>query len=130
MNQLARNRILSSSLVSVVSFILLYAGVRFLLDDQISFNNILAYAGFSLLIGVIASMLYLFRPKISLSIFLAGLLAGFVSMYRAFLADQSGWGDLAGLISLFFFVLLGLITGLIVQLAYYLYKKFAQERIL
>lgn len=126
MNQLTRSRILSSSLVSVVSFILLYAGVRFLLDHQISFNNILAYAGFSLLTGVTASMLYLFRPKISLSIYLAGLLAGFVSMYRSFLADQSGWGDLAGLISLFFFVVLGLITGLIVQLAYYLYKKFAQ----
>ncbi|QOX62703.1 hypothetical protein FRZ06_04745 [Anoxybacterium hadale] len=126
MNKLTRNRVLSSSLVSVVSFILLYAGVRFVLDHQISFNNILAYAGFSLLIGVIASMLYLFRPKLSLSIFLAGLLVGFVSMYRAFLADGSGWGDLAGLISLFFFVILGLITGLIVQLAYHLYEKFVK----
>ncbi|MDF2653939.1 MAG: hypothetical protein K0R19_413 [Bacillota bacterium] len=128
MSKETRNRTLSLIAVSILSFLLLYIGVRFTLDHRISLNNILAYAGFSLLVGVISSMLYLFRPKISFGFFLAGLLVGFISMYRAFLADQSGWGDLAGLISLFFWVILGLITGLIVQLAYYLYEKFIYRR--
>lgn len=123
MNKETRNRMVSFIAVAILSFILLYSGVRFILDQQISLNNILAYVGFSLLMGVVASLLYLFKPKISFFIFIAGLLVGFISMYRSFLSNNIGWGDLAGVISLFFWVLLGLITGLLVQLSYYFYEK-------
>ena len=123
MNKETRNRMVSFIAVAILSFILLYSGVRFILDQQISLNNILAYVGFSLLMGVVASLLYLFKPKISFFIFIAGLLVGFISMYRSFLSNNIGWGDLTGVISLFFWVLLGLITGLLVQLSYYFYEK-------
>lgn len=109
--------------VSVISFILLIAGVIQVLDSELNVKNLAAYLGFSLAVGLIALLLVRFGFKIALISFLAGLIIGFIEMYRLFFNDSSGWGDLAGLISLFMWVFMGIGLGVFAQLGAYSWRK-------
>jgi hypothetical protein len=40
------------------------------------------------------------------------------------MSNLSGWGDLAGILNLMMFTILGFGVGLLIELAYYLYKRF------
>ncbi|OGO79140.1 MAG: hypothetical protein A2Y23_06210 [Clostridiales bacterium GWB2_37_7] len=108
----------------ILSFIMLFIGIKVIAASQVSIENVLAYIVFSLLVGGVASALIFFRLKIAFLSYIAGLLLGFVLMYRTFLYDMSGWGDLIGVISLLIWTIIGLGTGLLVQLAFYLFKKY------
>ena len=110
-------------LVSIISFILLIIGVSQVLGSKLSIKNLAAYLGFSLAAGLIALLLVRFGFKIALIFFLAGLIIGFIEMYRLFFNDSSGWGDLAGLISLFMWVFMGIGVGVFAQLGAYYWKK-------
>lgn len=74
--------------------------------------------------GVIASIFHYFRLFIAFWLFIAGVLVGFADMFRVFLVNDFGWNDLAGLMSFFSYVVIGFFAGLIIQVIYYLYRKY------
>lgn len=110
-------------IITILSFVLLYIGIRFVLGNELIFRNLTAFLGFSVVSGLIASMLIFFRFKVTFVLFGIGLIVGFFDMYRAFVSDLSGWGDLIGIMSLFMWSITGLVIGLLIQFGYYLYKK-------
>ena len=114
-------------IVAVLSFIMLFVGIRVILDSAVSIENIMAYIVFSALLGIVASALIFFRFKIAFLTLIIGLLSGFFVMYKTFLYDVSGWGDLIGIVSLLMCTLIGLVAGMLVQLIYYLYNRFKKR---
>ncbi|WNS76100.1 hypothetical protein RRV45_03555 [Bacillus sp. DTU_2020_1000418_1_SI_GHA_SEK_038] len=110
-------------LVSFISFILLITAVGKVLDSELNIKNLAAFIGFSLAVGLIALLLVRFGFKVALIFFLVGLIIGFIEMYRLFFSDSSGWGDLAGLISLFMWVFMGIGLGVFAQLGAYYWRK-------
>jgi len=115
-------------LVTVLSFSLLFLGIRFILGNQITMQNVIAYLVVSLIFGATTSTLYLLQLKIACIALLAGLLVGFFDMYRIFLTDLDGWGDLVGLISLFTWMAIGLCIGAVGQFGLFVYKKISTHR--
>lgn len=113
--------------VFVISAILMFVGMKFLADIEPGFENYIAYIIFSLIVGGLAAILNHFRLKIAMVLYMAGLLIGFFLMYRAFLYDMSGWGDLIGVMSMLIWTISGLIAGLLAQLTYYIYKKIKKK---
>ena len=109
--------------VTIISFLMLLIGVKVILGNELIARNILAFMGFSVLTGMIALLLVYFRFKLSAVLFIVGLVIGFFEMYRAFLSDMSGWGDLIGIMSLFMWSITGLGVGILVQFGRYLYRK-------
>lgn len=110
--------------IMVLSFIALFSGVRFVLNRGIQPYNIIAYLILSLILGAISSALYLFKLKIINAFYLLGVFIGFLEMYRAFLSNLSGWEDLAGFMSLFLWMGVGLTVGALGQIGRYFYVKF------
>jgi hypothetical protein len=111
--------------ITVLSFILFAVGMNVYSAVGLSGGNYLAYLVFSLIVGAVAAALLYFRLKIAFVSFAAGLILGFILMFNAFLlSNLSGWGDLAGVLNLMMFTILGLGLGLLIQIVYYLYKKF------
>lgn len=118
-----KNYIKFGLITAIISFLLLIVGINLVIGNEISTRNILVYIGFSFIAGIITFLLAIFRTKIAFYSFLIGLFIGFFEMYRAFLSEMTGWGDLIGIISLFLWTGVGLIAGLIFQLAHYLIIK-------
>jgi len=127
MNEKNRKLFINFILVAIVSFALLYIGVRIVLDNPITMQNILAYLGFSMFLGLVSSALSRMKPGIAYLVFILGILVGYIAMYRAFFSNLSGWEELSGLMSLFIWILIGLGVGLLAQFGYYLYNKFKKE---
>ncbi|KUO63789.1 MAG: hypothetical protein APF84_09215 [Gracilibacter sp. BRH_c7a] len=111
-------------IVMVISFCMLLVGVKIVLGNELIVRNIVAFLVFSVVTGIIALLLVYFRLNLSLIFFIAGLTIGFFEMYRAFLSDMSGWGDLIGIMSLFMWSITGLGIGILIQFGRYLYTKF------
>jgi len=124
MDEKNRKLWLNLTIVTIAVFVSVYIGLRFVSGNQMSAQNILALLGFSLILGFVSSILYLLDFRPAYYIFSLGLLIGLIQMYRTFFMDLDGWEDLSGLAYLFTSVLIGLGAGLIVQLCFYLYKKF------
>lgn len=108
----------------MLSFIMLFTGIKAILGSQITLKNIIAYVIFSALVGIVAAVLVFTRLKIALISYVLGLILGFIQMYKAFFNGMSGWGDLIGLISLFTWIIIGLCLGLLIQLGYFLFKRY------
>ncbi len=119
-----KNYLKAGFIVSFLSFILLFVGIKFILGNEIVTKNIIAFASFSILAGIITLLLMLFEFKIVYTSFIIGLVVGFLLMYRAFLQDIPGWKDLIGLISMFAFTIISLVIGTLTQLGYHLFKKY------
>lgn len=109
--------------VAILSFALLFFGVKYLLGNPVTIQNIAAYIILSLIFGAISSTLYFLKLKIMSSVFALGLLVGFIEMYRAFLESRSGWEDLVGLLSLFTWMAIGLCAGTLLQIIFHFYCK-------
>ncbi|HYE10729.1 MAG TPA: hypothetical protein VEF53_11170, partial [Patescibacteria group bacterium] len=105
-----------------------FIGVRFIADKTIYTQNILGYTVFSMVLGMISTVLYLMKPKIAYLIFNLGIVVGYIVMYVTFMSDMDGWEDLSGLLSLFIWILIGLGVGLLIQLGYFLYKKMKKAK--
>lgn len=108
---------------AVLSFCAFFFGVKFAAENTVLAGNIVAYLVFSLIFGAVASALYLLRLKFAVVSFLAGLALGFGMMIRAFLSEMSGWEDLAGIMSLFIWMVAGLCIGLFIELGRWLYLR-------
>jgi hypothetical protein len=67
--------------------------------------------------------LYYFKLNIAVVLFSLGIVIGSIEMYRNFFNDMNGWGDLAGLMSFLAWIIIGLSSGLVVQLIAHLYNK-------
>lgn len=111
-------------IVAITSFILLFVAVKGVLGNQPDTRNILAYIVFSLINGVVISVLVYLRYRIIYVFFTIGLAIGFIELYRTFLKDMAGWGDLIGILSLFMWVITGLFVGIVIQLITIIYKKY------
>lgn len=109
--------------VAAVSFILLYGGVAFVAKRTVELQNIPVYLITAAIFGALAGGLTLFRSKWGSIWYLVGLGCGFIEMYRQFLSRDTGWNDLAGIMSLFVFAGIGLIAGLAVNLIQSLLKR-------
>jgi len=124
MKQDNKNRVLTVGLiVSIISFLVLYVGVKVVLSNEIIMTNIIAYIILSLILGGITSILYYFKLNIAVMLFSLGIVIGSFEMYRKFIDGMDGWGDLAGLMSFLAWIIIGLSSGLVVQLIVHLYKK-------
>jgi hypothetical protein len=111
-------------IVGVMSFVLMYTGIKIINSTGITTQNIAYYVLFSLILGGISAIFHFYRLKYALIFFLAGIVIGYFEMFRRFMDDLDGWGDLAGLLSLFMFIAAGLIAGIIVQIVHHFYKKY------
>ena len=120
MKQNDKRYLLFGFIIAAITFILIFVGVKFVLSNPINLNVIIAYIVLSLIFGGISSALYYFKLKAVYKIFCIGIAVGFFDMYRIFIDGVDGWGDLAGLLSLFAWVLLGFVAGLTVQLIIYI----------
>ena len=110
-----------------VSMFLLILGVRYVLGQDLVIMNLLAFAAFSIVIGVLAGSMLLYKLQKAFFIFSIGLLIGFFEMYRSFITGPEELGDLAGILSLFIFTAFGFVIGLIVEAIYYLLRKNEQK---
>lgn len=112
--------------ISILAFVLLIIGVMMVLGNEVTIQNISAFVGFAIIVGVITAVLFKFQLKIAGTMLLLGLGLGYFEMYRAFIAGMDGWGDLIGIISLFMWAIVGLVLGLVLQIGVYLYRRYKQ----
>jgi len=115
-------------MVTTISFLFFFLGIKFILGSQITVQNVMAYIVVSFIFGAISSCLYLLKLKIACATLIERIIVGFFEMYRMFFNDLNGWGDLVGLMSLFTWMVIGLCAGTIGQFGYFLYKKFRTNK--
>ncbi len=119
---------ITTLIVTVLSFVLLWMGVKFMLGQTANTQNLLAYALLSLVFGGVSGAFYSLDMKAAFTIFVAGLLIGYFFMFWQFIAGLDGWGDLTGLLYLFMCAGFGLVAGLLVQLIWYLIRRTRKRR--
>lgn len=107
----------------VLTFVLFYIGVALILQNPLVLENYLAFALFSLLVGVISACFVFFNLSVGFVIFALGYVIGFGSMFWAFNEGMTGWGDLIGLIQMMFILGIGLATAIIVEIILLIIKK-------
>lgn len=110
-----------------ISMFLLILGVKYVLGQDLVIMNLLAFAAFSIVIGLLAGAMLFYKLRKAFYIFTIGLLIGFIEMYRSFFAGPEEFGDLAGILSLFIFTAFGFVIGLIVEAIFYLLRKNEQK---
>ncbi len=110
-------------IIAVMSFVLIYTGMMAVSGRDIS-DNILPYAVVSIALGLVMAVFHHYKFKYAFYILLTGTIVGFFEMFRNFMSDLNGWEELAGIISLMFWVAAGFFVGIIVQVLSYLYKKY------
>ncbi|TQR13305.1 hypothetical protein [Psychrobacillus soli] len=115
------NRIVG--IMIVLSMFLLILGVKYVLGQDLVIMNFVAFAAFSVAVGVIAGALLMYKLHKGFYIFAIGLAIGFIELFRSFLVGTEEFGDLVGILSLFIFTSFGLVIGLIVEGILYLMKK-------
>lgn len=114
-------------IVTAISFVLMYTGIRFINNAELITQNIVNYVLFSLVLGIISAVFHYYKLKYALIFFIAGIAIGYFEMFRRFMDNLDGWGDLAGILSLFMFISAGLIAGIIVQIVHHFYKKYKKS---
>jgi hypothetical protein len=111
-------------IMAIITFVLVFIGVKVVLGNAVTIQNVVFYIVFSGLVGGLTATMVFFKLKASFILFLTGLLIGFFEMYRAFFNRMTGWGDLIGIISLLIWGIIGLGVGIVIQFIIYAYKKF------
>lgn len=109
--------------VAIASFIIFFVGVKAVLGNEVTIKNIMAFIGFSVVVGIVAAGLVFFNFKITFVALMSGVILGFFEMYKAFLNDKSGFADVIGIFSLFVMIIISLSVGMLVQFIYYLRKR-------
>ena len=114
---------LAALIVFVISFGLIWLGVRMVLQQSLDFQSLFAYVLMALTFGGLAGAFYALNLKAALTLFGTGLIIGFFAMYWHFIAGMDGWGDLSGIFSLFIYSGIGLAAGLLTQLVWHIIKR-------
>ncbi|WP_342505547.1 hypothetical protein [Sporosarcina sp. FSL K6-2383] len=107
----------------LTSFVLLILGVRTVLGQELEWKNYLAFAIFGLIVGTFSSLLLFYKLKIAFRIFIIAVALGFIELFRNFLMNTDGFGDLAGILSLFIITSFGLGIAFMVQAVVILTRK-------
>ncbi|WP_203247173.1 hypothetical protein [Sporosarcina beigongshangi] len=107
----------------LTSFVLLILGVRTVLGQELEWRNYLAFAIFGLIVGVFSTLLLFYKLNIAFRIFIIAVAIGFVELFRNFLMNKDGFGDLAGILSLFIITSFGLGIAFMVQAVVILTRK-------
>jgi hypothetical protein len=129
MDKKNRNMLINFFVAAIVSFLLVFLGLKVISGSLLSIQNAFLLLGFCILLGIVSSLLYFLNLKSAYYIFSAGLVIGFIEMYRTFFKDLNGWEDLSALASLFTWILIGLFSGLTIQFIQYLYSKFGRKSV-
>lgn len=115
------------ALVSLASFLAFFIGVRYVLNSSVTIQNIIFYLVAGVIFGAICAALYLLRLKIAAATFVAGIAFGFFDMYRTFWSDMNGWEDLAGFMSLFLWMGVGLTIGSLAEIAKHFFFRYKNK---
>lgn len=107
----------------LATFVLMIVGVRNVLGNTIEILNFVAFAVFGLIIGITCSVLLFYKLRIAFPIFLVALIIAFFDMFRSFIQNVNGQGDLLGILSLFIITSFGLGLALIIQFTVRLMSK-------
>jgi len=99
----------------LTSFVLLILGVRTVLGQELEWKNYLAFGIFGLIVGIFSSLLLFYKLKIAFRIFMVAVVLGFAELFRSFIMNTGGFGDLAGILSLFIISSFGLGIAFMVQ---------------
>jgi len=102
-------------LAGAISFMLLVIGVRNVLGETIEILNFIAFAVFSIIIGLSCTAMLFYKLRIAFPMFIIALLIAYFEMYRSFLLNVNDQGNAIGILSLFIFTSFGLAIALIVQ---------------
>ena len=105
------------------SFVLLVVGLRNVLGIDIEILTFVAFAIFSLIIGISCAAMLFYKLRIAFPIFCVALIIAFFDMFRSYIQDVGGQGDLLGILSLLIITSFGLGISLIVQFIVTLIKK-------
>lgn len=108
----------------ITSFILLYVGIHFLLQSEITLQNYVAYLVFSTIIGIITFIFANFKNKVGFYVFSLAYLIAFISMFYSFSQKLDGWQDLIGLLQMMMILGIGLIISVIIQVVMHYRNKF------
>lgn len=109
------------------TFVLLVVGVRNVVGHEIEILNFIAFTLFGLIIGIACSALLFYKLGIAFTIFGIALVFAFFDMFRNYIQDVNGQGDLIGILSLFIISSFGLVLALIVQFVVHMYRKYKEE---
>lgn len=109
------------------SFVLLVVGLRNVLGQDVEVLNFIAFSVFGLIIGIICATLLFYKLKIAFSIFIVALIIAFFEMFRNYIQNSNGQGDLIGILSLFIISSFGLVLAVGVNFVLRLYKKYKEE---
>jgi hypothetical protein len=118
-----RTALLGGLITALLNAAFFIVGIGLLLGNPLQLQNILAIGIFSLIIGALVFLFLLFRLMYAFGVFITGFLAGSVLMLSTFGKGVAGWEDLVGLLTYLFFLGLGLIAGLVLELIVYLVKR-------
>ena len=114
--------------ITILSFVLLFVADKWILGDSLSFQNILAFSILSMIFGELSGLLIGANSKAAFTLYLVGLLIGFMDMYRLFWSGMGGWGNLMWLITLLSWTALGLGCGFMIQFCLYVYNRISHKR--
>lgn len=110
-------------LTGLATFVLLIIGVRNVLGHTIEILNFIAFAVFGLIVGIAFASMLFYKLRIAFPIFGVALVIAFFDMFRSYILDVNGQGDLIGILSLLIITSFGLGLALIVQFTVRLLKK-------
>lgn len=107
----------------IITFLLFYFGVAYALGQEIVLNNVLAYALFAMLVGIIAGVFASFKRNIGLIIFSVAYVIAFGSMIYTFATDMTGWEGLIGLLQMMMILGIGIVLAAVTEVALYFVNK-------
>ena len=114
-------------LTGLSTFVLLIVGLRNVLGQEVEILNFVAFSVFGLIIGIICATLLFYKFTLAFLIFIGVLIIAFFEMFRNYIQDVNGQGDLTGILSLFIITSFGLVLAVIIDFILRLYKKYKEE---
>ena len=111
------------AITGLATFILLVVGLRNVLGIDIEILTFVAFAVFGLIVGISCAAMLFYKLRIAFPIFCVALIIAFFDMFRNYILDINGQGDLLGILSLLIITSFGLGISLIVQFIVTLIKK-------
>lgn len=111
------------AITGLSTFVLLVVGLRNVLGVDIEILTFVAFAVFGLIVGIACASMLFYKLRIAFPIFCVALIIAFFDMFRNYIQDIGGQGDLLGILSLLIISSFGLGISLIVQFIVMLIMK-------
>lgn len=113
---------------AVLTFLLFYYGVAFVLKQDIILKNIIGFLVFSLVVGLISGIFASLGRKYGLIIFILGYALGFGSMFVSFYSELSGWEDLIGFLQMLMILGIATALGALMEIAFHFIDKSKENK--